>query len=166
LEIYIANFTVAGEWKGDWSFLSSRWTPLLRRQLGVVEGTGVFFMSFEDFCDYFTQVDVCQLRKKWVDVRQPWTTHSTEVSCMHVHNQFYISLSFSLSLSLFCFKLLNEKQIMTMHQMATVPVFKIQSAALTRPIQLSIVQPNRRRQRAHSIQRLDSDYIPVVIQVH
>lgn len=47
------------EWKGDWSDNSEKWTPELRKLLGV-EGKddGVFYMKFDDFLEYFDGVDV------------------------------------------------------------------------------------------------------------
>lgn len=82
------------EWKGDWSDQSPLWTPELRRQLaGPVAGAygqrdlsatsiatadepgsapsddGVFWMSWEDFSDYFSAVDVCRVRPDWAEVR-------------------------------------------------------------------------------------------------
>jgi hypothetical protein len=47
------------EWKGDWSDNSDKWTPELKKLLGV-EGKddGVFYMTFDDFLEYFDGVDV------------------------------------------------------------------------------------------------------------
>lgn len=39
-----------GEWKGDWSDNSSKWTPALRKKLGsVIENDGIFFMTIDDW---------------------------------------------------------------------------------------------------------------------
>jgi calpain-15 len=82
------------EWKGDWSDHSPLWTPALRRQLahpvaGAYEqrgqmaaaasasdgsglqpsDDGVFWMTWDDFRDYFSAVDVCRVRPDWAEVR-------------------------------------------------------------------------------------------------
>lgn len=49
-----------GEWKGDWSDKSPKWTPELQQQLGVKnQEDGVFFMDFDNFCKYYSDVQVC-----------------------------------------------------------------------------------------------------------
>lgn len=49
-----------GEWKGKWSDLCSTWTNTLRDQLGAkIEDDGVFFIDFDNFCKYFSDVQVC-----------------------------------------------------------------------------------------------------------
>ena len=45
------------EWTGDWSDNSSNWTDPLKKQLGwTSEDDGTFWMSFNDFCHYFSRV--------------------------------------------------------------------------------------------------------------
>merc|ERR1719253_75874 len=65
-------------WKGDWGKDSDKWTPALQLQLGVVNRSGVkmeddmgiFWMSFEDFCQYFSAVEVCRVHQDWHEIRQ------------------------------------------------------------------------------------------------
>lgn len=45
------------EWTGDWSDNSNRWTPELKEQLSVEnKDDGIFFMQYEDFIKYFSDV--------------------------------------------------------------------------------------------------------------
>ncbi len=49
-----------GEWKGDWSDQSYLWSYQLRKMLKYDhEEDGVFFMNFNDFLKYFTDVQIC-----------------------------------------------------------------------------------------------------------
>lgn len=50
------------EWKGDWSDHSDKWTPELKKKLNFTEeDDGTFWMSFEDFLDYFSNVLFCRI---------------------------------------------------------------------------------------------------------
>ena len=46
------------EWTGDWSDQSANWTPELKMQLEFSSeaNDGTFWMSFIDFCHYFSRV--------------------------------------------------------------------------------------------------------------
>jgi len=49
-----------GEWKGEWSDNSSKWTPQLKTSLGFSKGDdGIFFMNFKDWQKYFYDYQVC-----------------------------------------------------------------------------------------------------------
>lgn len=53
-----------GEWTGDWSDSSEKWTPELRQALDVQElDDGIFHMSWEDFKQYFSDVQVCYYKE-------------------------------------------------------------------------------------------------------
>lgn len=53
----------SGEWTGDYSDSSSKWTPSLKRQLGWSDqDDGIFFMPFEDFTNEFENVAICHYR--------------------------------------------------------------------------------------------------------
>ena len=43
------------EWKGDWSYYSSKWTNSLKEMLNYKQNShdGSFYMSHDDFCIYF-----------------------------------------------------------------------------------------------------------------
>uniref|UniRef100_A0A8C2GAL6 Si:dkey-19b23.13 n=1 Tax=Cyprinus carpio TaxID=7962 RepID=A0A8C2GAL6_CYPCA len=56
------------DWTGAWSLGSPQWQQLSRRErekMGlVVRDVGEFWMEFEDFCRYFTDMVVCRLAEK------------------------------------------------------------------------------------------------------
>eukprot|EP00928_Gymnodinium_smaydae_P082161 TRINITY_DN65562_c0_g1_i1.p1 TRINITY_DN65562_c0_g1~~TRINITY_DN65562_c0_g1_i1.p1 ORF type:complete len:1111 (+),score=151.42 TRINITY_DN65562_c0_g1_i1:22-3333(+) len=64
-------------WKGDWGKDSKKWTPELQRELGVINSSGVqmddpmsiFWMSFEDVKEYFSQIEVCRVHSDWHEIR-------------------------------------------------------------------------------------------------
>ena len=50
------------EWKGDWSDHSDLWTEDLKKQVGLEDkDDGIFYMSYEDFSTYFTDVQICRV---------------------------------------------------------------------------------------------------------
>ena len=54
------------EWKGDWSDTSSYWTPELKTELGLTSvNDGTFWMSFADFCHYFSRVQICRINDNY-----------------------------------------------------------------------------------------------------
>ena len=69
------------EWRGDWSDTSSMWTPQMRSALNHTPSSsdGLFWMSFDDFVDYFDRVDVCRVRPEWAEarLRVPWRLPAT-----------------------------------------------------------------------------------------
>ena len=49
-----------GEWTGDWSDKSSKWTQELKDRLGWSdEDDGIFWMDFEDVKKYFSNIQCC-----------------------------------------------------------------------------------------------------------
>ncbi|XP_029028683.1 calpain-5-like [Betta splendens] len=65
------------EWKGAWSDSSEEWTKVgdtERKNLGItVEDDGEFWMSFTDWCKFFTDVDVCRLvNTSVISVQKTW----------------------------------------------------------------------------------------------
>ena len=49
-----------GEWKGDWSDNSSKWTEDLKKRFNVEDkDDGSFFMTFEDMIKNFVGVSIC-----------------------------------------------------------------------------------------------------------
>jgi hypothetical protein len=50
------------EWNGDWSDNSNCWNDKLKEEvnLQVDEKDGIFWMCYDDFCDFFTTVDICK----------------------------------------------------------------------------------------------------------
>lgn len=58
--VQIRNPWGKGEWKGDWSDNSPKWNPELKQELGVKpQDDGIFFMDFDNFCKYYSDVQVC-----------------------------------------------------------------------------------------------------------
>jgi hypothetical protein len=54
------------EWSGDWSDSSSKWTPELKKLLNVTEeDDGTFWMSYEDFCKFYTSTHICMIKTNW-----------------------------------------------------------------------------------------------------
>ena len=46
-----------GEWKGDWCDDSYKWTNKLKRELNYQsDDDGVFFMTYNDFIKYYSDV--------------------------------------------------------------------------------------------------------------
>ena len=56
-----------GEWSGEWSDGSKKWTKELRKQCGNVENKddGSFWMSFDDFYKYYLLAGICHLYKDY-----------------------------------------------------------------------------------------------------
>merc|ERR1712000_579232 len=49
------------EWEGEWSDSCPNWTSELKQQCNWTnEQDGRFFMSVEDFCEYFTNYKICK----------------------------------------------------------------------------------------------------------
>jgi Calpain family cysteine protease len=49
-----------GEWKGDWSDGSSKWTPALKKQVGFEDrNDGLFFMNINDYKEKFAVTSLC-----------------------------------------------------------------------------------------------------------
>ncbi|KAE8627958.1 hypothetical protein XENTR_v10007234 [Xenopus tropicalis] len=77
------------EWNGPWSDSSEEWQKVSkseREKLGVtVEDDGEFWMTFEDFCKYYTDIIMCRLintsylsiHKTWEEavLRSSWVQH-------------------------------------------------------------------------------------------
>ncbi|NP_001080808.1 calpain 5 L homeolog [Xenopus laevis] len=77
------------EWNGPWSDSSEEWQKVSkseREKLGVtVQDDGEFWMTFEDFCKYYTDIIMCRLintsylsiYKTWEEavLRSSWTKH-------------------------------------------------------------------------------------------
>jgi len=51
-----------GEFNGDWSDYSSKWTPELKKKYNlVIKDDGDFYMAFDDFLNYYITLGVCKL---------------------------------------------------------------------------------------------------------
>ena len=100
--IHIRNPWGSGEWSGDWCDTSDKWTPALRRQVGLQSGDkddGEFFMSFDDYLKYFCMMGICKLHDDYVyvaskipkpEVNGPAVTEVTiENNNVHVYFQLW-----------------------------------------------------------------------------
>ena len=63
------------EWKGDWGWKSSKWTPKLKEAVGAAyiqesaeDNDGSFWISYQDVLKYFKTLNVCRI-KNWDEVR-------------------------------------------------------------------------------------------------
>lgn len=51
------------EWRGDWSDASEKWTEEAQALVGFVAGEdGIFWMSVEDWREYFVDLVICQAK--------------------------------------------------------------------------------------------------------
>ena len=62
-----------GEWSGEWSDNSDKWTTQLKEECKVINKTetedGKFWMNMKDFLIYFEIVNICKIHKNFVDVQ-------------------------------------------------------------------------------------------------
>ena len=51
------------EWRGDWSDIDTvNWTTRMKRKVNfIAREDGIFWMSFEDFCEHFHSLYICRL---------------------------------------------------------------------------------------------------------
>ncbi|KAM4724502.1 calpain-8-like [Anableps anableps] len=92
-----------GEWNGDWSDRSSLWQTVSSQDrekcLSVVED-GEFWMKLEDFCKFFTDLDICGLNPNFLDedsssqwrtsmVEGRWVAGTTAGGCMNYKDSFW-----------------------------------------------------------------------------
>lgn len=55
-----------GEFKGAYSDTSTKWTPEMKKKVGlVVANDGVFFINIQDFKLYFETINICQYQDNW-----------------------------------------------------------------------------------------------------
>ena len=78
------------EWNGNWSDHSKLWTEEAKKELNVnlhIEDDGEFYMSFEDFFNYFLVVDICR-------VTNPQCVKSFKIpfNCVYLPNVFELQI--------------------------------------------------------------------------
>ena len=55
------------EWNGDWSDKSEKWTPALRKEVGLSDvDDGTFFMDFKDYFKFFSCTYICNYHDDYV----------------------------------------------------------------------------------------------------
>ncbi|CAG9328628.1 unnamed protein product [Blepharisma stoltei] len=84
------------EWKGDWSDHSDKWTPELRSALHVTdEDDGTFWMSYEDFMDYFSNLLVCRINDDYayssIKLKQHKNAHNVVRIAVPQDGTYYLS---------------------------------------------------------------------------
>ncbi|XP_048247268.1 calpain-5-like [Haliotis rufescens] len=70
------------EWRGPWSDGSAEWQKVSEKEkkdLGLTfDENGEFWMSFDDFCRYFTQIDICHMiNTRFFTLKKTWTPTAT-----------------------------------------------------------------------------------------
>ena len=62
----IRNPWGTNEWVGDWSDKSPKWTPELIEQVNYKdEDNGTFWISYEDFCKFYTSTHICMVKNNY-----------------------------------------------------------------------------------------------------
>ena len=74
-----------GEFNGDWSDYSTKWTPELKKKYNlVIKDDGDFYMSFDDFINYYITLGVCKLHPGYktttLKVKHPTQCQITKVT--------------------------------------------------------------------------------------
>uniref|UniRef100_A0A3Q0R274 Calpain catalytic domain-containing protein n=1 Tax=Amphilophus citrinellus TaxID=61819 RepID=A0A3Q0R274_AMPCI len=92
-----------GEWKGDWSDLSPMWSTVSsedRHKCLSVADDGEFWMTFEDLCKFYTDVDICGLKPDFIDGKSSdqwktcvyegrWVAGTTAGGCINNKDSFW-----------------------------------------------------------------------------
>ncbi|KAL2099318.1 hypothetical protein ACEWY4_005798 [Coilia grayii] len=92
-----------GEWKGDWSDESSTWqtvSPEDRTKCLSIDDNGEFWMSMEDFCKSYDDMDICCLCPDFLDGSSEchwsskfhdgrWVAGITAGGCMNYRDTFW-----------------------------------------------------------------------------
>ncbi|KAM8899900.1 calpain-5 isoform 2-T2 [Spinachia spinachia] len=76
------------EWSGPWSDSSEQWNKVSkseREKLGVtVQDDGEFWMTFDDFCQYFTDLILCRLiNTSYLSIHKTWEEEVMRGSWVH-----------------------------------------------------------------------------------
>jgi hypothetical protein len=67
----IRNPWGSNEWTGDWSDNSTKWTPEIKKILNYDnEDDGTFWISYEDFCKFYTTTHICMIHTDYFFVNQ------------------------------------------------------------------------------------------------
>ncbi|XP_071327401.1 calpain-1 catalytic subunit-like [Trachinotus anak] len=92
-----------GEWKGDWSDRSSLWQTVSaqdRETCLSVDDDGEFWMTMEDFCKFYTDLDICCMSPDFLDGNSSsnwktytyegrWVAGTTAGGCMNHKDSFW-----------------------------------------------------------------------------
>ncbi|XP_034713852.1 calpain-1 catalytic subunit-like [Etheostoma cragini] len=97
-----------GEWTGDWSDRSSLWQTVSakdREMCHSVDDDGEFWMALEDFCTFYTDLDICSLYPDFLDGHTSrrwktsmyegrWVAGTTAGGCMNNKDSFWTNPQF------------------------------------------------------------------------
>ena len=87
-----------GEFNGDWSDYSKKWTPELKKKYNlVIKDDGDFYMSFDDFLNYYITLGICKLHPGYkttcLKISDPTKCHITKITVpkgeIHAFLQLY-----------------------------------------------------------------------------
>lgn len=92
-----------GEWVGDWSDRSPMWDIVSsqdRQMCLSVADDGEFWMAFEDFCKFYTDLDICGLKPDFIDGKSSgqwktsvyegrWVAGTTAGGCINNRDTFW-----------------------------------------------------------------------------
>ncbi|XP_062378907.1 calpain-1 catalytic subunit-like [Sardina pilchardus] len=101
-----------GEWKGNWSDESYTWntvSPEDRKQCHSVAEDGEFWMSMEDFCQSYSDMDICCLCPDFLDGESEchwtskfhdgrWVAGTTAGGCMNYRDSFWTNPQYRIKL--------------------------------------------------------------------
>ena len=87
-----------GEWKGDWSDGSSKWTPELKKELNLVQANdGIFFIPFQDFQKYFYDYQICYFHDDYAYSAQKYKSGSKDPTVISFNlptaGEYYFSIN-------------------------------------------------------------------------
>ena len=83
--VHLRNPYGNGEFNGDWSDYSSKWTPELKKKYNlVIKDDGDFYMAFDDFLKYYITLGVCKLHPGYktttLKIKNPTQCQITKVT--------------------------------------------------------------------------------------
>ncbi|KAL6105854.1 capn14 [Pungitius sinensis] len=102
-----------GEWTGDWSDQSSLWKTLsaeARQALLSVVNDGEFWLTLEDFCKFYSDLDICSLSPNFLDggsSRQwettvyegRWVAGTTAGGCLNNKDSFWTNPQYRIKIA-------------------------------------------------------------------
>jgi calpain-15 len=89
----------SSEWKGSWSDTDPQWTDALRKQLQMTSNPddGVFCMTYNDFCKYFSDLQICYFHDDYkysaVKLRSEKGEKVMLSFEIHVEGVYYVSVN-------------------------------------------------------------------------
>ncbi|XP_053191852.1 calpain-2 catalytic subunit-like [Scomber japonicus] len=105
-----------GEWKGDWSDQSPLWKTVSPEDSQIVVGDdGEFWMTMEDFCRFYSDLDICCLCPDFLDGSTSchwktssydgrWVAGTTAGGCMNNFDSFWTNPQYRVNID----QMLNE----------------------------------------------------------